>query len=272
MPIPSTSCSGTPSRKAPSASAEPASFSVVPSAVRCPPRRGRVAPPRCSIRPSSTKYVTAPAPRPTAVQPRPPASTPSWASSRLTALISAPAPKASTSPTCRSDHGRARTRAARRRTSEAAASEPQRERAEHRQRLMRSVGHRRDVLRRPREAISRWRDARLRVPDSAAHCCAASRRARWLAPRPARRHRSRQHRDPGGDPERPRGRVVGDARRQTPVERRADGRSRRRWRERSGTLPRRPGSKLSAIFRIRGSRVAGSDRHGRRDGRETPAT
>ena len=46
----------------------------------------------------------APRPSPIAVEPRLPIAIPSWASSKLTALISAPAPKASTRPIWRSGH------------------------------------------------------------------------------------------------------------------------------------------------------------------------
>ena len=114
IPIPSTSCSGMPSRKAPRASAGPGSDVPAPSPL--PPKR------RCTM-PPATKYVTAPMPRPTAADAGPPIFAPSSASSKLTALISAPAPKARTRPTWRCGQRRANASSTPS-TSEDAASAP----------------------------------------------------------------------------------------------------------------------------------------------------
>lgn len=73
-----------------------------------------------SITPSSTKKVSAPAARPIPTAPSPPSRSPPRAKSKLTALISAPAPKPRTKPTRRAGQGLMTPRSAPMASAEAA--------------------------------------------------------------------------------------------------------------------------------------------------------
>ena len=211
--------------------------------------------------------MSAPAARPAAVQPSPPTSIPSSASSKLTALMSAPAPKASTSPTCRSDHGRAKASSAPI-TSDPAASEPQpsaastfsaagvagtwaglyltRANAKRRGRSMALVFGRHEARRHPTPAP--WRGISA---GRAAASTSAGRRSR----------RSSSMRGSA---------VLGQARRATPTTggpadvMAAIAEAMREATAAAGLEAERP--------RARRRRIAGRDRRGRRDGRRAPAT
>ena len=110
-PIPSTACSGMPSRSEPSANGNPAAP---------PPLR----PPIFSTARSARKNVIAPRARPIATLVGLPIRSPSWASSKATLEIKAPAPNANTIPTTPSPQRRASANNAPI-TSDAAASAPQ---------------------------------------------------------------------------------------------------------------------------------------------------